>query len=286
MSFKIIIEKNIDDTIKKYTEVLANKFNLEKSELYQIWIDVKIENNTTQSSIEEEKSTVKKMPEKKIVLSKDTQIKTSLTCPYVFTKGSRCGEQCGCKPKNGNKYCCKHKKYEDIPIKEKKITPTVKKEKVNIILRKHKLTNMLWHSESGMVFKSCNERTVIGRIINDKLNPLSESDIEECKRLNFKYSIDNLSSSEDQVKEDQVKEDQVREMVSKALSLEEETNISKKKISSVFNTTNSIGQNIEDILSGLQEDNYSNIDELDFKGDLQSEKSSIDDDEEELLEED
>lgn len=35
-------------------------------------------------------------------------------CPYIFSKGSNKGKQCGSKPKNKKLYCSKHKKYEVV----------------------------------------------------------------------------------------------------------------------------------------------------------------------------
>ena len=134
------------------------------------------------------------------------------TCPYVFTKGNSVGKQCGCKTVKGNTYCSKHKKYEGMEPKEKTVVPKSKKlvspqvkkshevKPVDIVLRKHKILDQLWHSETGMVFKSANEPYVIGKCVKDKLTDLSVDDINICKSYGFvieePIKIDNQDAVE------------------------------------------------------------------------------------------
>ena len=134
------------------------------------------------------------------------------TCPYVFTKGNNVGKQCGCKTAKGNNYCSKHKKYEGVESKEKTVVPKLKKivspqvkkspevKPLDIVLRKHKALEQLWHSETGMIFKSANEPYVIGKCVNDKLTDLSVEDIKICKSYGFAIQepikIDNKDAVE------------------------------------------------------------------------------------------
>ena len=134
------------------------------------------------------------------------------TCPYVFTKGNSVGKQCGCRVAKDNTYCSKHKKYEGVEPKEKTVVPKPKKlvspqvkkspevKPVDIVLRKHKVLEQLWHSETGMVFKSANEPYVIGKCVKDKLTDLSIEDIKICKSYGFAIQepikIDNKDAVE------------------------------------------------------------------------------------------
>ena len=56
-----------------------------------------------------------------------------------------------------------------------------------IILKKNKTLNKIWHPESKLVFKSAQEKLVIGRYENDELIPLDEDALELCTKWKFKY---------------------------------------------------------------------------------------------------
>jgi predicted DNA-binding WGR domain protein len=125
-------------------------------------------------------------------------------CIYKYIKGANKDQLCGSKPKEGNVFCSRHKKHEGTEIKERKLTPSSKmtntaftQEKskpksvakdVQRVLRKHKTLGKLWHQESGLVFKCAKDRVVIGKCVNDTLNELTESDIEECRKWGFSFN--------------------------------------------------------------------------------------------------
>ena len=134
-------------------------------------------------------------------------------CIYKYIKGANKDQLCGSKPKEGNVFCSRHKKHEGIEIKERKLTPSSKmtntaftQEKskpksvakdVQRVLRKHKILGKLWHQESGLVFKCAKDRVVIGKCVNDTLNKLTESDIEECRKWGFSFNaIDEKTEAE------------------------------------------------------------------------------------------
>lgn len=137
-------------------------------------------------------------------------------CPYSFSKGELKSSICGTKVKEGNTYCSKHKKYENIIKKEKKIIPTLdhalvkwnetdrivqtyrsleKIKKENWIIKIHPILKKYVHPESGMVFHSFEKREVIGKIKSsdapfwenktDEIIDLSINDIEICKKYGF-----------------------------------------------------------------------------------------------------
>jgi hypothetical protein len=55
------------------------------------------------------------------------------------------------------------------------------------VLRRHKTLDQLWHSESGFVFHSAQNRIVVGKCIDDKLHPLTEDDKPECRKWGFQF---------------------------------------------------------------------------------------------------
>jgi hypothetical protein len=212
----------------------------------------------------------------------------------VFTKGNLSGKECGCKPKNNTIFCSKHKKHEEsVPKITKKVLPNPKKPSepeppkkvspsskksivpalpkktsppskiISVVLRKNKTLDKLWHIESSMVFKSAQERVVIGKCINDKLHDLTPEDIEVCKLMNFRYE------------ENETK-------VSNNIPIGKDAFNMKKSINKAINNTNIQADDIEEILNKLQRkpDDSSDTEISDVE-----ELSEIDEDEDELFEE-
>lgn len=82
--------------------------------------------------------------------------------------------------------------------------------KKKIVLKKLKEYDTIWHPETTLVFKSLNERIVIGRYVDEQIIPLDETALELCEKWNFKPDESLLASDEDDSKEDdskQVEED-------------------------------------------------------------------------------
>ena len=133
----------------------------------------------------EKKSEKTSKPEKKVTKNdktvkkagvKDSDIKT---CPYENTKGKNAGEKCGVKVKEGI-YCSKHKKFEpedkpeDKPDKKKSTKKTStdkkspeKKASPELKFSMNKNHNVLWNPETGFYIKSKDDKTVVGKIVDD-----------------------------------------------------------------------------------------------------------------------
>lgn len=202
-------------------------------------------------------------------------VKTSSSgCPYIYTKGEKEGQSCGINPKGSVVYCTRHKKYEGQEPKQKKIVPSAKKsiagstpskvsapvaKEVNIVLRKNKVIDKLWHSATGMVFKSAKERIVIGKFVDDKLLPLSKEDIDICMSHSFAY-------------DESWKDDEIKETITHLPVVEK-----KKSISDAITEANIKASDIDLILCELQIDKKNSSDLDDDEEDL--------DEEEDLLEE-
>lgn len=188
-----VIENIINAKIMQYIEELSEKYDLNKQELLDLW-------NVDGSALADP------IP---IVLPKVVTT-PALVCKYKFTKGASSGQICGCKLQNGNSFCSKHKKFEGVEPKEKACLPkpkksivepvvktSPKKQPIEVILRKNKAIDKLWHIETGMVFQSAIDRFVIGKCVDDTIHDLTEEDIDICKSMGF---IPKVAKDEDENK--------------------------------------------------------------------------------------
>jgi len=73
--------------------------------------------------------------------------------------------------------------------------------KTKITLKKNKEINKIWHQESTLVFKSAEEKVVIGRYTDDELIPLDSEALSLCEEWGFKY--DKSLVEEEQPDEDE-----------------------------------------------------------------------------------
>ena len=76
--------------------------------------------------------------------------------------------------------------------------------KTKITLKKNKEINKIWHQESTLVFKSAEEKVVIGRYTDDELIPLDSEALSLCEEWGFKY--DKSLVEEDQPPEEEEEE--------------------------------------------------------------------------------
>ena len=304
------LAKSIDDiisqSIQDFVERIANTYELDPEDIMSLWDD-----NVSVPAKSAPKSAPKSSPAKSTTseVSKSSSIKstdTGLVCPYVFTRGENKGEICGCKPKNGNKYCSKHKKYEGEPQKEKKVLPSGKKSIVSpskktppkeqspeTILRKHKVLDKYWHRETDMVFKSGTERIVIGKCVNDKLVSLTEEDIDVCKSRRWQYEDEKPAAydidygSSDSEKEEDVMEKEMTKAVRKVTAISKTANDAaiktKKSLKAVINAQT---DDVENILSELQKPSADDSDEeLDEELEEENDEQELYDELDELEEE-
>jgi len=292
------LAKSIDDivsqSIQDFVQRIADTYKLDAEDIMSLWDDnvsapAKKPKSVPKSVSKSVPKSIPKVVEKASPaksttseVSKSSSIKstdTGLVCPYVFARGENKGEVCGCKPKNGNKYCSKHKKYEGETPKEKKVLPNGKKSIVSpskkvspkekspeTILRKHKVLNKYWNRETDMVFKSPTEKIVVGKCVNDKLVSLTEEDIEVCKSRRWKYEVfDDKTSSDDgsdSEKEEDVLDKEmtkaVRKITATSKSANDEAIKTKKSLKSVINAQT---EDVENILSELQKPSANDSDE-------------------------
>ena len=84
--------------------------------------------------------------------------------------------------------------------------------KTKITLKKNKEINKIWHQESTLVFKSAEEKVVIGRYTDDELIPLDSEALSLCEEWGFKYDKslveEDQPDEEEEEDEEQEKEDE------------------------------------------------------------------------------
>ncbi len=182
------IQNVINESVKSFCDkITENNPELNSEEIYTMW------SNMEKTSSERKKA-------KNITDNvEETNEKNENGCPYKSSKGKNAGKICGVKAKDGGVYCATHKKYEGQEAKEKKVLPMPKSnssvtstiESSQRVFRKHKQLDKLYHPNTNFVIESKENRIIIGKIVDDKLEKLNEQDIETCKKWNFAYKTDD-----------------------------------------------------------------------------------------------
>ena len=214
------IETSIKNAIEEFSKIISEKYDIEASDLENIWNKVSSDitisiviKNDIKNTKNVKKNTSPKAMEKNEKKSEDG-------CPYIYTRGENKGEQCCGKTKEGVVYCSRHKKFEEVGQMEKKKMPQAKtisakagpkktsppKKQIDKTLRMNKEINKFWHPESELIFKSKDERVVIGSYKNKIINKLSDDDIMLCEQYGFKYIKEEIVDDEDSEEDEQDKE--------------------------------------------------------------------------------
>ncbi len=198
--------------INEFAELAASKCDVKKEELLELW------NSRVSSPLQAKASKDEKKPAKKAA-TKTAASSDAPVCAYEFKKGANAGTSCTSKAREGSTFCNKHKSQEgkDSPSEEKKKTPAKKKgeskekeapvvKKMNegkskLAVNKNKHGNYE-HTETHLVLDKTSKE-VYGKQVGDKVVSLTEEDIEQCKKYNFKYKLpESLSSSKDKDEEE------------------------------------------------------------------------------------
>lgn len=198
------IEKNIQKSVDKFIQSIVEQYDsCDPEVLHELWNSKSI--HLASSGKEPEKKPEIK-PETKPTKSPSSDTKG---CPYVFSKGDKSGSLCGTKPKGDNVYCSVHKKYEGQASKERKVLPEPKKSASSTIpstdsraLRLHIILKRPVHPQTGLVFRSQHERVVIGKVVNDKLKPLTPEDIQNAMKWGFAYDENDPEFNENKEEEE------------------------------------------------------------------------------------
>jgi len=268
MSLNTEINKIIENHISGYINKISNKFSISVEDLNSMWAE------------HHEYKEKPKKNEEKVFESSSSSSQEGEFCPYTFTKGAKEGQSCTSRPNNGAVYCSRHKKYEGTIPKTKKVLPVPKKsigngvkskkpllipEQSNTILRKNNKIDKLWHPETSLVFKSSEERIVIGKYDDGEILALTESDIEVCVEYGFGY--EKKSEKVD-----------IETTINSCLGITK-----KEELVHLAESSIEIQQSVDEIING---DNVTKEDVEDILGEIQKNLSSDDEEyEEDLLEE-
>ena len=104
--------------------------------------------------------------------------------------------------------------------------------KSGIQLKTNKVLQKLWHPDSGFVFRSKDDKTVIGQCVDDKLVPLSEEMVDACKKLKFSFDKSLLKKEEEKLEKEEievVKQEVKKRDVEKPVKVDQKTSPSLSK---------------------------------------------------------
>lgn len=155
-------------------------------------------------------------------------------CQYILSRGARAGNICGTKKKKNSDFCCQHSKkmaVEEQPV----IIVNEAPKKPNPVLRMNKIIGKWWHPDSALVFKSSEEKIVIGIFKDNQLVDLSEEDVQTCVAHKFKYVFNKR-------KRDEIEEDEAEIITEKN---------KKQKIDDKFIEVNKSAKNVEVLIKEM-----------------------------------
>ena len=266
------IETAILKIVGEYNNRICEKYGLNIEELETLWKEVSGSEapKKKRGPVKKKDDSTPSTPKKAKTNSKESEG----GCPYVFIKGKNEGQTCNSKPKEGATYCSRHAKCEETGQKEKKKIPSAKTvssknedkdkkkkdEKPKIVIRMNKDINKYWNPETKLVFKSKEERVVIGNYDNDTLNKLTDDDVAVCEKYGFKYEREEKTKPK-------------------------EKEIKKKSLAEEIDKTNMEAEDIENVLKEICDEEEVNEDEVNEEENENEEEENYEE-EEEILDED
>ena len=247
--------KQIDAFIFEFCDVIANKYKLNKNDLFAIWkeeneSDEKESSSTSPSKVEKKKSHGKNkknkiiqneedviIVEEKIIKQEEVEkinIATKdMLVAYCKAKGIK---QSGKKEEvvkrlldflEKDEKCVKEVSKPTISKTSSTPSPILKsisEKSEKIEVRKNKFGNME-HFETGLVFDKDSSFVVGVQNTNGKIDSLTDKTIELCKKFKFKYNLpENLSVDKglNSVKVEELDEEDEEELDEEDIEEEEE----------------------------------------------------------------
>jgi hypothetical protein len=198
----------IQNSITQYANAIVEKFpdaGIDTKDLIDLWNnldDTKTRSVSKSNSVKSNsvKSNSVKSNSKAKSVSEASFSSSHLPsgCPYIYKKGDKQNTACGAKPRQGGVYCTAHKKYEGEEPGPKTVPSPLKRlsrkssdaPPANIpkVIRTNKQLGVVWNPDTRMVFRSLHDRVVYARVVDGTVTPLTESDIETCKKWGFQYT--------------------------------------------------------------------------------------------------
>jgi len=213
--------KQIDAFIFEFCDVIANKYKLNKNDLFAIWkeeneSDEKESSSTSPSKVEKKSSPLELTREKINIATKDMLV------AYCKAKGIK---QSGKKEEvvkrlldflEKDEKCVKEVSKPTVSKTSSTPSPILKsisEKSEKIEVRKNKFGNME-HFETGLVFDKDSSFVVGVQNTNGKIDSLTDKTIELCKKFKFKYNLpENLSVDKglNSVKVEELDEEDIEE---------------------------------------------------------------------------
>ncbi len=234
------IRSIIKTSMKKFIKDIATKYDDEVDDVRDLWecYEEDIEKVIKEEEKKLTKSTNEKI-EKKV--EPETKVKLESGCPYVFSKGQKQGQKCGVKSKNGQEFCSLHKKKDGPQSTTSKRSSTASNDTTvsksgSIMLKKY--NENLIHTETQLIFDR-NSKSVIGKLVNDQVKPLTESDKETCNKFRFRvFTEPKKTEAKTEVK---AKPDTKPETTRKSNESEVES-VTESMVSNETNDTNDLNE--------------------------------------------
>jgi hypothetical protein len=196
--------------IEKYIKTVSQKYGLKIDEIAEIWRDVSERREpldvvpVKKSSLARRKKVqssarvepVDNEDDKQIDNRLDNSVYTAKKCKYTFSRPPRVGMCCDAPTSSESGFCGKHKKYENRPAKIREALPKQMAKDVvvpqpfkrRIYLYIHTILNLPWHPPTGAVFKSREEKKVLGFVKNKAdadIQPISAEYLKICHENGF-----------------------------------------------------------------------------------------------------
>lgn len=176
----------LESTLNEYLNLISTKHGIKFSELKELMNEVKGNHGNDGP------------PPVVAVVKKVNPIVNVDGCKYMPQRGKNVGIVCGKKTKKDCEFCTAHSKKQGPPNTievETKDAPIPKKP--NPVLRKNHIIGKWWHPDSGLVFKSSEEKIVIGIYKDEQLLDLTDDDVTTCIAYKFKYVTKRKRSHDD-----------------------------------------------------------------------------------------
>ena len=178
MSFNISLNNAIDTIITSYISKISDKYNIDKTELQNIWnnktTDSESKPKTDSSNLDKDR--LQKLTKNELVdICKEKKIKHTGTKPEIIDRLLE----------NKNKV---------VVEKPKSISEKIQTTLETIQIRKNKFGHYE-HFETSIVFDKNNQNAIGTQNTNGKIDTLTQEDIEQCKKYKFKFQLpSNITS--------------------------------------------------------------------------------------------
>ena len=184
----------IKSAINDYIQTVSNKYNIPLGELQQL-MEIPANNN----------GTIKVVAHPPPQQQPPLVVVEGQACKHIYLRGVKAGSICTNKKKKDGEFCSQHsvkKKAETTIVLNNNDVATEAPKKPNPILRMNKIINKWWHPDTCLVFKSSEEKIVIGIYKNDSICDLSEDDVKTCVAYKFKYVMKRKREEEKEGEQD------------------------------------------------------------------------------------